>query len=444
MQASKCGKQTKNLSLLLQEFIRKRGICCQENKQTMSQWNALNVNVIKTRRIECGKLNLPAALTRSPESITKKSSPILKFASKESENLYPSSQESKQLLSKNHSSGDSLISPGHLSTENSFSSSVAQDEVFQESFETPPDKDSSFSKSSTKRCLSLPAYLSSDQEYYYSTQSVCFRPRRLFEEALNLESYSGTTRRNGVNSRVDDQGSSGDIFPREQEKCVFKTKQSRTAHAERMKRNESSLISSDGNLDNNNNLNSDPNSLGSKTQSKSGFDLRDWEQKVLVLTSDYEFGTESSKKPREECDSRSRSVALTGNISTIASDKRIKAQNPGRQVKSESTSEMPKLQTVVWDYIKRKSTKRKRKNDTSHLENRENSKPEREDSSSKNVENADNGGCKALLGDVERVEADSAMKNGRNVTETIFGISQVSVSLFIVIKVLRSLFMSRL
>ena len=400
----------------------------------MSQWNALNVNVIKTRKIECAKLNLPAALAKSPR---KKSTPSPTLASTQTE--IPNNKDCKEQSS--HSSADGLISL--LSTTDSFNSSVyTEDEVFQESFETPPEKDGCFSKSSTKRCFSLPAYLEPEERNGYSLDAdVRFHPRRLFEEALNLECPSGSVRSNRADSRAYNQGLGGHSFPRLQEN-IHKENTNRTPHAERMKGTESSSLIT---CDNNNNFTSDQNNLASaesksrfeSTKPKGGFDVRSWEQKVLVLTSDYEFGTQLSKKPRDENDSRSKSVALTDNISTIANDKVAKAQKTERQVKSETNSEMPKLQTVVWDYIKRKSTKRKRKNETSHSQKDENLKQDNykatnQESCSKNGENTGVGGCKEKLPNhVKRFEAKSAEKPGRNDSGIVSHISKVCVNLFI-------------
>ncbi|XP_028402639.1 uncharacterized protein LOC114525474 [Dendronephthya gigantea] len=337
------------------------------------QWNALNVNVIKTRKIECAKLQLPATLAKS----SRNSAATPKLAPTSKEKLNSSSEKSNEALRQNHSSIIDSIIP-LLSTDESLNSSAyTEDEVFQESFETPPEKDSIFSENATKRCLSLPSYLTFE-EYSYSRESGArFAPRRLFEEALNLESYSGRLPATRVDSEEFSEDFTDHIFPRLQEH-ILKRNASGTGHAGQMKKSKSS---SQINCDDNNNVRYDQNHLQSTdinfaTQSKEKFDVRDWEQKVLVLTSDYEFGTEYSKKPRDEIDARSRSVALTENISTFASDKICKDQTSQRQVKSETHSEMPKLQTVVWDYIKRRSTKKKRKNDNSRLEQNDNLKGE--------------------------------------------------------------------
>ena len=321
----------------------------------MSQWNALSVNVIKTQKIKCAKLNLPAVLAKSP---AKKSPPSPKFASpgKKDPNLH--STEYKEQFTGSHSSADGFISVDILN-----SSVCTEDEVFQESSETPPEEESYFIKSTTKRCLSLPTYLSSEEERNVDSD-IYFRPRRLFEEALNLESYRTSVQNNRVDLRGPNQGLGGYSFPRLQEN-IHKEKASNTPHAERMKNPETSFLIT---CDNNNNASSEQNnfagtkSFESTKLSRQVFDARDWEQKVLVLTSDYEFGTESSKKPRDEGDTRSRSVALTENISSIVNNTIAEAPTTERQAKSEANSEMPKLQTAVWNYIKRKSTKRKRKN----------------------------------------------------------------------------------
>ena len=405
-------------------YLCKRRTCCQARQTKMSQWNALSVNVIKTRKIECAKLNLPPAFAKSPgRKLT--ASPIHASTGTESSNSC-----NKERLTQ--SSTDYSISL--LSTEESFTSSAyTEDDVFQDSFETPPEKDGCFSKSSTKRCLSLPAYLGYEDEDNCVHAEVCFRPRRLFEEALNLESCSGSGPSNKSDSGASNQVSSGYSFPRFHED-IHKRNASRTPHAERMKSTESSPLIT---CDNNNNSQSDQNNLESTTskgkfESESGqFDVRAWEKKVLVLTSDYEFGTELSRKPKDENDTRSKSVALIDNISTIANDKITRAHNPERQVKSETNSEMPKLQTVVWDYIKRKSTKRKRKNETSHLQRDENLKETNlkavnQECSSTNVENTCNESGKDRLPDDAK---DSLRKPGKNVDVGIIPIvSNVSAN----------------
>ncbi len=381
----------------------------------MSQWNALNVNVIKTRKIRCAKLNLPTTLAELP---SKKSTPSPKRASTKTENLNSHNQYCKEQL--NYSSADCSISV--LSTEDSFNSSITvEDDVFQKSFQTPPEKDGCFSKNLTKRSLSLPAYLGSEEGYCNSLDSdVCFHPRRLFKEALNLEICPRSTsgRSNRAHSRALNQGLCGDSFPRLQEN-IHKGNASRTPHAERMKSTDlSSLITFDNN---NNNSKSDQNNLESiksksrhslreVTQSKGGLDVRpSWEQKVLVLTSDFKFGTELSTKPRNESAPRSKSVALTENISTC------KAHNTGRHVKSETNSEMPRLQTVVWDYIKRKTTKRKQKDETSYSQKDENVnlgetnfKATNQECSSENFQDGGVERCKDELQiDLKKYEVDS-------------------------------------
>ena len=339
----------------------------------MNQWNALNVNVIKRRKIECTKLNLPSTLVKSP---TKKSTVSSKLASTEKENQNIYSKDDKDIFNKTHSSADAFVSP--QSTDKTLNSSAnTDDEVFQESFETPPVKETCFFKHTAKRCLSLPTYLTSEEEYDNSIDNdASFRPRQLFEETLNLESSSGSDCYNTSDLKVHKQELGGCSFPRIEKNIHTAGKASRTPHAERMKSTKSSSLIS---CDNNNNLSSDENNLSSTKKTfkstKTTFDVRDWEQKVLVLTaSDYEFGTDFSKKPKDDNGTRSRSVALTDNISTIAKDKFNTDQNSAseRSAKSETNSEMPKLQNVVWDYIKRKSTKRKRKNDSSNVEKHEN------------------------------------------------------------------------
>ena len=392
----------------------------------MSQWNALNVNVIKTRKIECAKLNLPPVFAKSPR---RKSTPSPIRASTQTESA--DNKDCKEQLNQSNTDGSISL----LSTEDSFSSSTyTGDEVFQDSFETPPEKDGCFSRSSTKRCLSLPAYLGYEEEHDNRVHSqVCFRPRRLFEEALNLESCSGSSQSNKGDLGAPNQDLSGSNFPRFLDQ-IHKRHASRTPHAERMKSTESSSLIT---CDNNNNSQSDQNNLESTTskskfeqatQSKGSFDVRAWEQKVLVLTSDYEFGTEFSRKLRDESEPRSKSVALTENISTIADDKIAKGHNPERQVKSDTNSEMPKLQTVVWDYIKRKSTKRKRKNETSNLQKDENLKEEslkttNQECSSKSV---DESGKDGLPKNEKNYEADSPGKPGKHVLKKVPDVSKKS------------------
>lgn len=393
------------------------------------QWNALTVNVIKTRKIECAKLQLPATLAKSPIKST--ASP--KLAPSNTEKFNSSDEKSNEALSENHSSIIDSIIP-LSSTEDSLNSPAdTEDEVFQESFETPPENDGIFSENGTKRCLSLPSYLTLEEKPHYTNESgACFRPRRLFEEALNLESYSRSSRRTRVDSRGFSQDFTDHTFPRLQGHNLEGNASGTQLHAERMKKSKSSLQI---NCDNNNNVRYDQNNLHSTntdivTQSQDRFDVRDWEQKVLVLTSDCEFGTESSNRPRDEIDGRSRSVALTENISTFASDQISKDQNIQRQVKSETHSEMPKLQTVVWDYIKRRSTKKKRKNDSNRLDQNDNLKGEdlkatnQESSSVTDGQKSEDKSLRKL----DSVEADT-LRPDRNNAGTTAGISRVSVDL---------------
>lgn len=397
----------------------------------MSQWNALNVNVIKTRKIKCAKLNLPAVLAKSP---TNKSPPSPKFASPEKEDSNPYSIEYKEQFTRSHSSADGFISVSR--TEDILNSSVCtEDEVFQESFETPPEEESCFIKSTTKRCLSLPTYLSSEEEHNIDSDT-CFRPRRLFEEALNLESYSRSGQADRVDLRGPNQGPGDCTFPRLQEN-IHKEKASNTPHAERMKNAETSFLIT---CDNNNNANSEHNnfagtkSFESTKQSRKVFDARDWEQKVLVLTSDYEFGTELSKKPRDDSDTRSRSVALTENISSIVNNTIAEAPTTERQAKSEANSEMPKLQTAVWNYIKRKSTKRKRKNIGTGQEEKEehlkdSCKSANQECSSEIVTNTAGICCNdEPSSDVKQRETNSREKSAGNHSEIFSDILKVGVN----------------
>lgn len=417
-----------------QEFIYAKDELSVKARQTkMSQWNALSVNVIKTRKITCEKLNLPAVLAKSPT----KSPPSPKHASPEKEDLDLYNIKYKDQFTESHSSAHGFISV--LPTEDILNSSVCtEDEVFQESFETPPEEESCFVKSTTKRCLSLPTYLSSEEETNFDSQ-VCFRPRRLFEEALNLESYSKSGQSNRVDLRQTNQYLGGYNFPRLQEN-IHKEKPSDTPHTERMKRTETSfLITCDNNnnsITGQNNLACTKSSFESTKHSRNAFEPRDWEQKVLVLTSDYEFGTESSKKPRDDSETRSRSVALTENISSIVNNTRAEPPTTERQAKSEENSEMPKLQTAVWNYIKRKSTKRKRKNidagqapEKEHLKDSSKS-ANQESSASEIVRNIAAGICcnDKPSSEVKQYETNSGANFSGNDFEIFSDISEVGVN----------------
>ena len=400
----------------------------------MSQWNALSVNVIKTRKITCEKLNLPAVLAKSPT----KSPPSPKLASPEKEDLDLYIIKYKDQFTGSHSSADGFNSV--LPTEDTLNSSVCtEDEVFQESFETPPEEQSCFIKSTTKRCLSLPTYLSSEEETNFDSQAR-FRPRRLFEEALNLESYSKSGQSNRVDLRQPNQDLCGYNFPRLQEN-IHKEKPNDTPHAARMKRTETSVLIT---CDNNNNSSTGQNNLActkssfeSTKHSRNAFERRDWEQKVLVLTSDYEFGTESSKKPRDDSETRSRSVALTENISSIVNNTIAEPPTTKRQAKSEENSEMPKLQTAVWNYIKRKSTKRKRKNidagqapEKEHLKDSSAKSANQESSASEIVRNIAAGICcnDKPSSKVQQNETNSGANSAGNDYEIFSDISEVGVN----------------
>lgn len=341
----------------------------------MSQWNALSVSVIKTRKIECKKLNLPPIL------VSKQSSVIPTACSSSTSTKSNSNSFNKDPHLSVQESGSSFSS-----TECICNSMVcSEDEVFRDSFDTPPEKDGCFTRNKTKRCHSLPTYLRSEQKQENGVKCTSkFRPRRLFEEALNLEPFSRS-----------EQNYLGHSYPRYQERILSK-QATRTPHAERMKSTKSpSLIAYDRNNNNSFNDHFAKSEVGlhSSTLPNNKFDARSWEQRVLVLTSKYEFGTEAGKTPKD--DSRPKSVALSANISKIVNDKVSKASNleDERQVKSETTTEMPKLQTAVWDYIKRRSTKRKRKNSRSQ-KNGNPTKDQSKQSSSKNDEKNGEASCK--------------------------------------------------
>lgn len=358
----------------------------------MSQWNRLNVQVIKTKRIECRKLDLPDHLVqpRDTRRGEKPSKQHLKFASPA-----PSSERSN-LGSEGHSTArqsnitDSSFDPD---VEDSLSSLKTEEDVFQLSFETPWE-DTKQNKSAA-RCLSLPAYLSAKTGIGNETD-VCFRPRRLFEKALNLESSS---RDNANGSRLATEGNEGlcEWFPRSQELKKWwsgednKMNQCRTPPAEAMNRRGKLSLIADRN--NNNSSSCDHKRFfrsSSRRRSKSSLDLRrNWEGKILALTSDSVFGAE--RVAVREQRSRPRSVTLTGSVYALvkAKDKTTKCDTEKRAA-SESRLGMPKFQTAVWDYIKRRSTKHKGKSDRQSKENSKGDDNEKRSfSGPRNSKNAD-------------------------------------------------------
>lgn len=321
----------------------------------MSQWSGLNIHVIKTKRIECTKLNLPDVLTKPqscPPSKHKKAS------------LNSTSDSSPS--QRGHSSHSSIAESLPIELEDTLSplKTPEADEVFECTFETASE-DSVNHRNVITRCLSLPCL--SCERNIAKDSSVC--RQRLSHEAFNLESPLSD-----IQSRLVREASEGfwTGFPRDQdsEECEslkdIGMKRSITPHAERMNRTDTVVLIADSN--NNNSSSCDykrgvnPSTLG---RAKSSLELRqDWEQKILGLTSGSTFGAERVENRKEL--SRPRSVTLTGNLHNLvgAQNQTTKNRDSERRTKSEGKQKMPKLQSVVWDYIKRRSTKRKSKRDS--------------------------------------------------------------------------------
>lgn len=299
----------------------------------MSQWNAYNANV---REIYRGELNHTPTPIKTKHRTTN-STIATKYLNKISKTT--------------HSSEEDIVS--NFSTDNSFNTSLSSEsEVFQDPLETPTEKDSSFSRNpAVKRSLSLPAQLRCElEENKTSIEKDSYHPRRLFKKAINLESYRRNVSITG--SKLND-----DIFVNVNNENF--PEQSRVGQMN----GQEPLMT----YDSNNNYCYDyaERKLAKQSceeHSNSNFDMRKWERQVMVITSEFDFGTQLSRRSQNKLNNaRSRSVALTDNILRI-NNKAIrltKEQETKDQVVSETQYEMSKLKFVARDYIRSKSTKQK-------------------------------------------------------------------------------------
>ena len=342
---------------------------------TMSQKNSLNIHVIKTKRIECAKLDLPAMLAQPRKTPTKDdgfTTPRPEASSLQTSNHNPSNSEVN--LRRQTDSRSSLTDSLSPKTNDVPSTPEAdEDVVFDDSLETPSEAFAKPIKRDKARCLSLPACLGAESEGA-DERSVCLRPRRLFEEALNLERSRSAAPR-GTSRHV--AGLASNEFARGRETAGRQgeaaedkeVKRRRTWRAGIVREKEALELITDHN-NNNSSLRERecvPNYTAIRSHSTSDL-RRDWEQKILGLTeSRSEFGTERGGASYEDEGSRTRprSVTLAGSVHAfVEAREKAKAREAKRRAKSAGKHRgMPKFQTVVWDYIKRRSSKRKGKRD---------------------------------------------------------------------------------
>ena len=389
----------------------------------MSQKNGLNIHVIKTKRIQCAKLDLPAMLAqprKTPTQNDRFTTPRPKASSLQTSNHNPSEVNLRRQTDSRSSLTDSL-SPNTNDVPNTLEAD--EDVVFEDSLETPSE---AFAKPIKRgaRCLSLPACLGAESEGD-DERSVCLRPRRLFEEALNLERSRSAPPRgtspHGAGGASDEVARGRETAGRQGAAEDKEVKRRRTWRAEIVREKEALELIADHN-NNNSSLREQecvPNYIATRSQSASDL-RRDWEQKILGLTeSGSEFGTERGGASYEDEGRRTRprSVTLAGSVHAfVEAREKAKAREAKGRAKSVGKHRgMPKFQTVVWDYIKRRSSKRKVKGDRGTKE--DSSKP-------KHSTNEDSASCFPPVEQLKKDTTSVASGDGVSRRSTVSEIPQ--------------------